>query len=767
MKWYDYLRISGKIITRFVLVAVIIGIMSLITAYCMIGKGVGGTAVLEPAGAAYVMIFRTIVIILITILIGVKTARDVSRPIRKIAELLDLAAQGKLASNKPVLSPGEMDALQDSFFLLVRQLEQRTVNIDSLTKTLKEMEVETARILEEASCQKPESSGNDPDMLSFHSLFEDIEALTEDLAKGDLDSRIDLTKYDEEFLIAAENINRAVSAVVNPLYLITSKMDQIGKGEIPQKISEECTGWFCSMKSSTNSCVDGLASLNDIKHALVKMESNDFSGKVSGNYQGLFREIATSINTISDQILSIVDVLDELCRGDLKTLPKLKSFGRRSENDMLNPGIIAMMENIKALSEETNSLSSAAIEGKLSTRGDAGKFSGEFEGIILGFNKTLDAVTHSAYEVIDVLGKFANGNLNASVSGNYQGDHAAIKHAINNTITNISAYVREISVVLSEISSGNLNIEITMEHKGDFEEIGDSLKRMIHTLNQVMTDFSNAADQVSNGSRQVSMGSQSLAQGSTEQASSIQELTASVSEIAEKSRDNAVKANEVYQLAKGARDGGAKGNQTMVEMLQSMKDINDSSINISKIIKVIDDIAFQTNILALNAAVEAARAGSHGKGFAVVAEEVRNLAARSAKAAEETTALIEGSIQKAQTGTKITNEIAAVLKEIAEGAVISTEKLSIIAAASNEQAVGISQINSGIEQISRVIQNNSATAEQSAAASEALSRQAELLKEMVSGFKRKDMGSNRFLLADNHSLEFNGMIAGKKESHRY
>ena len=764
MKWYDYLKISGKIISRFVLVAVMVGVISLITAYIMIERGVGGASVLEPASAAFVMIFGNAVIIIITILIGFKTAQEVSLPIRKIAELFDLAAHGKLSSGKSLLSSGEMDALQDSFFLLIRQLEQRTADFDALAKTLKEMEMETARILEEASNQKPESCDNDSDMLRYRSLFKDIEVLTEDLTKGNLDSRIDITKHEEDVLITANNINRAVNAIVSPLYLVTSKMEQIGKGEIPQKISEECSGWFCSMKSSTNSCVEGLESLKDIKLALEQMQVNNFDAKASGSYQGIFFEIAESINTLSVDINSIIDVLDELCKGQLNALPELKSNGRRSENDTLIPRIIALMENIKALSEETSSLSKAAIEGKLSTRGDADKFSGEFQCIILGFNQTLDAVTDSAYEGIQVLREFASGNLKASVSGNYQGDHAAIKHAINNTITTISAYVQEISTVLSEISSRNLNIEITLEHKGDFKEIGNSLKQIIHTLNQVMTDFSNAADQVSNGSNQVSMGSQSLAQGSTEQASSIQELTASIAEIAEKSKDNAAKANEVYQLAKGARDGGAKGNQTMVEMLQSMKDINDSSINISKIIKVIDDIAFQTNILALNAAVEAARAGSHGKGFAVVAEEVRNLAARSAKAAEETTALIEGSIQKAQTGTKITNEIAAVLKEIAEGAVISTEKLSIIAAASNEQAAGISQINSGIEQISRVIQNNSATAEQSAAASEELSQQAVLLKEMVTEFKRRDLESNRFSLSDNHPPLSERMIAGNTGS---
>lgn len=571
---------------------------------------------------------------------------------------------------------------------------------------------------------------------AVNALIQDAGVLSKAAVEGNLSVRADASRHGGDFAKIVEGVNQTLDSVIGPLNVAAEYINKIGKGEIPPVITDIYYGDFNEIKNSINACIDGLGALVEGSDILQKMSHNDYSEQVAGNYSGIYAEISRSINAVSDRVRNIVEIVNNIAVGSLTDLDEMKAVGKRSEKDTIVPAFITMIESISMLVEETRMLSASAVEGKLDIRGDISKFNGEYASIIKGINATLDAVIEPVTEALTVLKEMEHGNLRTRMDGNYQGDHAEIKNALNATITNLLNYVSEISSVLAEIGKGNLDQKITADYRGDFVEIKDSLNDIIISLSQVMGNISEAADQVASGSKQVSDGSQSLSQGSTEQASSIEELTASIAEIASQIKQNAVNANKANELATGVRDKAVKGNNQMQEMLHSMVEINESSANISKIIKVIDDIAFQTNILALNAAVEAARAGQHGKGFAVVAEEVRNLAARSADAAKETTALIEGSINKVHSGTGIANETASALNEIVAGVEEAATLVGSIAEASNTQASGIAQVNVGIEQVSLVVQNNSATAEESAAASEELSGQAELLKEMVGHFKR-------------------------------
>ncbi len=357
--------------------------------------------------------------------------------------------------------------------------------------------------------------------------------------------------------------------------------------------------------------------------------------------------------------------------------------------------------------------------------------------------KTAQYTDHEVKKLASNLEKLSLGDLNLTfevAEGDKYTEEAkanfeAINESFKQAVYSISHYMGETTRILNEMAQGNMTEKISSEFAGDFIEIKNSINSIVDSLNTVLTEINNAASQVAAGTRQVSDGSQALSQGATEQASAIEELTTTITQIAAQTRDNAANAVKASEITNATRAAATESDHQMQSMLSAMEEINEASANISKIIKVIDSIAFQTNILALNAAVEAARAGVYGKGFAVVAEEVRNLASKSAEAAKETTAMIETSIKKAGIGTQMANATAASLKKIVEDVDQAAGLMAGIANASNEQATGIAQVNKGIEQVAAVVQNNSATAQQSAATTEELSSQADVLKGMVEQFR--------------------------------
>ena len=287
--------------------------------------------------------------------------------------------------------------------------------------------------------------------------------------------------------------------------------------------------------------------------------------------------------------------------------------------------------------------------------------------------------------------------------------------------------------ILARVAEGDYTAKVDIRSEKDV--INLAIELVLDSTLGVLQQVASAGVQVSDGAKQIADGAQVLAQGSTEQAAVVQQLSASIAEIAQKTKDNAGMAGRAASLANKIKQNAEKGSHQMSDMMSAAKDINLASQNISKVISVIDSIAFQTNILALNAAVEAARAGQHGKGFAVVAEEVRNLAAKSAEAAKDTGELISNSIEKAELGSRIASETAASLAEIVAGINESAQIISDIATSSDDQSRNITEINKGIDQVAQVVQQNSATAEESAAASEEMSGQSAVLEELIKQFQ--------------------------------
>jgi len=296
-------------------------------------------------------------------------------------------------------------------------------------------------------------------------------------------------------------------------------------------------------------------------------------------------------------------------------------------------------------------------------------------------------------------------------------------------------HMLEISDDLQKAAEGDFNFET--HELSDVDTIARSVNKMTFSLSHLIGEVHMTSEEVTAGSKQITDGAQALAQSSTEQSATVEQLSATVGEITQKTQINSEKAAEASKLATAIKDNAEQGSRQMDEMVGAVNEISQASQNIGKVIKVIDDIAFQTNILALNAAVEAARAGQHGKGFAVVAEEVRTLASKSAEAAKDTGELISNSIEKAEQGARIAKGTAESLDGIVSGISESSRIIREIALASEEQTTGISQINAGISQVTSTVHQNSATAEETAAATDQLDSQIRALRERLAAFKTK------------------------------
>lgn len=357
---------------------------------------------------------------------------------------------------------------------------------------------------------------------------------------------------------------------------------------------------------------------------------------------------------------------------------------------------------------------------------------------IMACTSILRSITVPLKKVRDAADAMAHGDLKHLVEFEGSNEFGELAKSIDITVRTLSEYVSDISHVLNQLSNNNMTVRVERDYIGDLAPIKVSMEKIILTLNNALLEISQSSELVASGATQVASSSQVISQGASEQAASAQELSSSMDSISAQVRESADFTEQANELAEQVGSKLEYGNQQMQDMLKAMSQINDASNQIAKIIKTIEDIAFQTNILALNAAVEAARAGAAGKGFAVVADEVRNLAGKSAEAAKSTTALIQNTIMAVDNGTKIADSTAQTLDSVVSGARDITAMVSKLAETAEKQAASLEQVSSALDQITQVVQSNSATSEECAAASEEMSSQAQTMKILVGRYKLRE-----------------------------
>ncbi|MGI6402744.1 MAG: methyl-accepting chemotaxis protein [Oscillospiraceae bacterium] len=349
----------------------------------------------------------------------------------------------------------------------------------------------------------------------------------------------------------------------------------------------------------------------------------------------------------------------------------------------------------------------------------------------------IHSILNPVREVENAAKSLAAGKLDVEVQYTSKDEMGSLAESIRILIQNLREYIIDISQILGHIAKGDMTVRVEREYQNDFLPIRHSMEEIISSLNTMLAQIDASSQQIASGSQQMASGAQALSQGSVQQAGSVEQLAASLSEILQKVKQNTDNAQQASVNVIDTEQELGRGNEQMKKLMEAMNEMANQSSRIQKIIKTIDDIAFQTNILSLNAAVEAARAGSAGKGFAVVAEEVRNLANKSAQAAKDTSELIQSTLAAIENGEEMADETEKALEAVLQKAQTVSQLVQDIAEASQAQADSIEEINVGVSQISNIIHTNSATAEESAASSQELSAQADMLKSLVSQFKLK------------------------------
>jgi methyl-accepting chemotaxis protein len=642
---------------------------------------------------------------------------SVINPLNIAAEYINRVSKGDIPSKITIVYSGDFNDLKNSINQLIENLSSFTNEINNFIKNQIEGEIDYHFNSDGFNgCFKEMSEGVDTAVFYHINSILEMLNVVGSYGKGELN--VELRKFPGKQAVANQMIDTIRDNIQNLTNEVKMLVNSAVSGEFNKRANIDKFEYeFKEIVNGINNLLESVVSTINSSASIMIADGNMIINFVSTATYRLFKSYETRIKAVfpnfdPDNIIGhSIDFYHKNPSHQRNMLSNLSTthktqitFGDVIFNLSVTPLIDKKgnkngyavewidVTNEANFNNELNVIVDDMTNGNLSNRMELVKLAGQYKDTAKNINSMLDVIMKPINEALDVLKLMSEGDLTAQVQGDFKGDHALLKNILNETIDSIGDILGQVKVTVEEVTRGAM---------------------------------------------QVSDASTALSQGATESAASLEEITSSMAEIGSQTKLNAENANTANYLTLEARNAAEKGNTEMQQLNHAMSEITESSKNISKIIKVIDEIAFQTNLLALNAAVEAARAGRHGKGFAVVAEEVRNLAARSASAAKETAEMIENSIRTVDKGSSLAGKTAEALENIKSGAVKASDIVGEIATSSNEQAQGISQINEGLNQIDKVTQTNTASAEESASAAEELSGQANQLRIMLSRFKIK------------------------------
>lgn len=623
-------------------------------------------------------------------------------------------------------------------------------------------------------------------------LLDELERLVQAAKAGDLKTRGDADRFEGVYADLIRGLNETTDAFTEPIQVASDYLDRISKGEIPEPITEEYAGDFNTIRESVNALI---LVAKGLERETTKLTASILDGNLSERgdadaFEGSWRDLVGGINQLVSAFVKPIqvtaDYVEKISKGEMPP-PILDSY--RGEFNQIKNNVNTLIQVMTRLLEETSKLTSAILAGRLGAAADASRFDGDWGKLVQEVNQLVSAFVRPLRTTAECVEKISAGEVPEKISGDYRGDFNLIKtnlngcievmsglltetegltHAaqegrldtrgqsesfrggwkrlldgFNETLDTIVEPIAEASEVLGEVAEKDLVTRITGSYRGDHSRIKDSLNVALDNLEDSFSQVSAAADQVAAAAGQLSEGAVHLSNSNSDQAGSIAQISTNIQEVATQTRQNSEAASTAQSQLDDAIRMAQQGVENMELLSEGMTRIRESSQSTSKIVKTIDELAFQSNLLALNAAVEAARAGDAGKGFAVVAEEVRTLAMRSAESAKETAAKIEESVRHSNEGATLTQQVVRNLHDIDEQVKRVAEAMRQIVSASQSQSKNIAHVSKAIEQINEVTQQNAANAEESSATAQELSGQSVELKAIVQSFKISNQSNGR------------------------